>query len=176
MKRLLPFLLFTLLFSVSCKKLNKLTQFNIEYDETFVIPSSTGIGLPVSFLTPEIPSNSESQFAVNDTRKDLIESIMLTELTLTVNSPSSGNFNFLKSVRIFIKAEGLDELKVAWRENMEDTDAKSIALNVTCDDLQAYIKMDNFSVRVETVTDQVLSPDHEIKMHSVYFVDAKLIK
>lgn len=176
MKKLFPFILLVLLFSVSCKKLNKLTQFNIEYDETFVIPSSTGINLPTSILTPEIPSNSESNFAVNDTRKDLIENIMLTELTLSINSPSTGNFNFLKTVRIFLKADGLDEIKVAWKENMEDTDAKTIALNVACDDLQAYIKKDNFSIRVETITDQILSPDHEIDMHSVYFVDAKLIK
>jgi len=36
-------LLFTLL---GCKKIDKLTQFNVIIDETAVIPSSTGMNLP----------------------------------------------------------------------------------------------------------------------------------
>ena len=160
----------------SCKKLNKLTQFDIEFDSNFVIPSSTGINLPTSILTPDFPTNSESKFAVEDTRKDLIESISLKEMTLSVTSPSNGNFNFLKTIRIYIKAEGLDEVLIAYKENMGNTNSKSISLDLNCQNLREYIVKDEMDVRVETITDEVLSPDHEVNMHSVYFVDASLIK
>ena len=169
-------LLFLTLGFSSCKKLNKLTQFDIIYDSNFIIPSSTGINLPTNIITPDFPTNSESKFSVNDTRKDLIESIILKELTLTIQSPSNGNFNFLKTIRIFISAEGLDEILIAYKENMGNTNSTSISLELSCNDLQEYIKKDEFDVRVETITDEILSPDHEVSMHSVYFVDAKLIR
>jgi hypothetical protein len=61
----------------SCKKLNKLTQFDIVYDTDFTIPSSTGINLPTNIITPDFATNSESTLSINDTRKDLIERIIL---------------------------------------------------------------------------------------------------
>lgn len=82
----------------------------------------------------------------------------------------------MRTVRIYINADGLDEILVAYKEDMENTNSSSISLELTCNDLQEYIKKDEFDVRVETITDEILSPDHEVSMHSVYFVDAKLIK
>ncbi len=173
MKNLVPVLAVLLVSLSSC---NKLTQFDISYDTSFTISSSTGINLPTNIITPDIPSNSETQFEVNDTRKENIEEILLQELSLTITSPSNGTFNFLKTVRIFLNAEGLSEIKIANKENMTNTDSKTIQLDVVCVDLQEYIKKDNFSIRVETVTDEILSPDHEVDLNSVFFVDAKLIK
>ncbi|MEJ6491994.1 MAG: hypothetical protein QNL60_06005 [Flavobacteriales bacterium] len=59
---------------------------------------------------------------------------------------------------------------------MPNTNAKSITLELSCQNLREYIVSDEMDVRIETITDEVLSPDHEVAMHSVYFVDAKLLK
>lgn len=175
MKNLLLIFATLLTLLVGCKKINKLTQFDMEYNETVTIPSSTGINLPFNLFTPDVKSNSESTFAVNDTRKDLIEEIKLTQLDLTLTSPSNGDFKFLKSIEIFISADGLSEVKVAWKENISSSIGKYLELETTETDLQEFIKKDNFTLRVSTVTDEVLTSDQHIDVHSVFFVDAKIL-
>ena len=164
-----------LLVLFGCKKVDKLTQFDMEFNETAVIPSSTGINLPFNLFTPDVKTNSESTFAVNDTRKDLIEEIILTQLDLTLTSPPNGDLGFLKSIEIFINADGLSEVKVAWKENIPSNVEKYLDLETTNADLKEFIKKDEFSLRLSTVTDEVLASDHQINVHSEFFVDAKVL-
>ncbi len=162
-------------FILGCKKIDKLTQFNMEYNETVVVPSSTGISLPFNILSPDIETNSESTFAVNDTRKDLIETILLTQLDLTLTSPSNEDFSFLESVEIFISADGLNESRIAWKDEIQSNTENTLNLVVGNEDLKEYIKKDNFVLRLKTVTDEVITSDHHIEVHSVFFVDAKVL-
>jgi hypothetical protein len=164
-----------ILSSLGCQKIDQLTQFNMEYDETIVVPSSTGINLPFNILAPDVETNSASTFAVNDTRKDLIESILLTQLKLTLTSPPNEDFSFLESVEIYISAEGLNEIRIAWQDNIQSNSSNNLDLIVGNEDLKEFIKKDKFALRVKTVTDEVLSSDHEIDLHSVFFVDAKIL-
>ena len=97
----------------SCKTIDKLTQFNMSFNQTVVIPSSTGISLPIDLITPDIETNAESTFEINDTRKDLIEEIRLTSLTLTLNAPGNADFSFLESIRVFMNAPDLPEVEIA---------------------------------------------------------------
>ncbi len=160
---------------LGCKKIDKLTQFNIKYNETIVIPSSTGINLPFNILTPDVETNSESTFALNDTRKDLVEEIKLTTLELTITSPSNGDFSFLKSISVFISADGLSETKIAWKDNIPAGIGTVLNLDLTNIDLKEYIKKDTFALRLNTVTDELLTSDYHINVHSVFFVDAKIL-
>ena len=157
----------------SCKK-NRFTQFRINYEMVVEIPSSTGINLPFNIFTPETKTNSEAQFEVNNTRKDLIEQIILEGLELEINSPNNGNFNFLKSVELYISAEGLDDQKIAFKENLGNDNVRTIILETTNIDVQEYIKKDNFSLKLTTVTDEVTTSDYEIIIKSSFFIDAKL--
>lgn len=157
-----------------CNVIDKLTQFDMEFNETAVIPSSTGINLPFNILTPDIETNSESTFAVNDTRKDLIEEIILKTLDLKITSPSNADFSFLKSINLYISAVGLNEVKIAWKDNIP-SDATILNLDVTGVDLKEYIKADKFSLRLNTETDELLASDYHIDIHSVFFVDAKIL-
>jgi len=85
----------------------------MEYSQRATIPSSTGINLPFDIFTPEMETNSESKFSVNDTRKDLIEEITLTELELVIISPDTADFSFLNSIEVYISADGLEEIQIA---------------------------------------------------------------
>jgi len=158
-----------------CKLIDKLTQFDVEFNETVVIPASTGINLPLDFLTPDITTNSESTFAINDTRKDLVEEIRLKTLRLTHTSPSEGDFSFLKSVNVFISAEGLDEIKIAWKDNIPANVGKILFLDLADVDLKEFIKKDKFVLRLNTVTDELINSDQYIDVYSVFFVDAKIL-
>jgi hypothetical protein len=160
----------------SCKKLNKLTQFNLTYDESITIPANSAINLPFVIQTPDMTTNSESTFEVNDTRKDLIQEIKLTQMVLTINTPASGNYNFLKDIILYINADGLDEVKLAWQENIPNDNVKQLTLNVSNADIKEFIKKDQFNLRVVTTTDEVITTEYKIDLHYVLFVDAKLKK
>jgi hypothetical protein len=158
-----------------CKMIDKLTQFDMEFDETVVIPSSTGINLPFNILTPDIETNSESTFAVNDTRKDLIEEVILTSLDLTLTSPADADFSFLKSISIFISADGLSETRIAWKDDIPSVVGSVLNLETEGVDIKEYIMKDQFALRLNTVTDEVLTSDHQIDVHAEFYVDAKIL-
>lgn len=159
----------------SCKKVDELTKFNMDYNTSVVIPSSAGINLPFNVFSPSITSNSQATFEVNDTRKDLIEEILLKKLELRVDAPNGGDFSFLESIEIYINAQDLSELKVAWYNNVPDTQGSTLEIFTTDVDLKDYIKKDNFTLRVMTVTDEVITSDYEINVYSQFFVDAKIL-
>ena len=159
----------------SCDKLDELTKFDIAYNQRVTIPSSTGIDLPFDIITPEIETNSESKFEVNDTRKDLVEEIRLTELEMVIISPTEADFSFLNSVEVYISADGLEEILVASLDEVPDNAGNTILLNTADVDLKEYIKKDAFSLRLNTVTDELMSSNHEIDVNSTFFVDAKIL-
>ncbi len=158
-----------------CDKIDELTKFDIEYDQTVVIPSTTGINLPFDIYTPETETNSESEFEVNDTRKDLIEEIQLKKLELTITSPDAADFSFLESIEVYISAEDVEEIKIAWMDDVPETTSNKLQLDTSDMDLKEYIKKDKFNLRLNTVTDEVINQDHELDVNSTFFVDAKIL-
>ncbi len=160
---------------INCDKLDELTKFDIEYSQRATIPSSTGMNLPIDVFTPEMETNSESKFAVNDTRKDLIEEITLTVLEMVIISPDNADFSFLNSIEVYISADGLEEILIASLNEVPENAGNSIMLNTSDLDLKEYIKKDEFSLRLNTVTDELISTDHELEVKSTFFVDAKIL-
>ena len=155
----------------SCKKVDQFTQFNMDFNNEIIIPSTIGINLPINILTPEMETDSESTFELNDTRKDLIEEIRLTSLTLSLQSPNGADFSFLESISIYIKAQDLPEVEIAWSENIPENAGNQISLNVSGNDFKEYIKKDQFSLRVNTITDEIITADHIIDISSSYFIE-----
>ena len=99
----------------------------------------------------------------------------MTELKLTITTPVSGNFNFLKSIDIFINATGLTETRLAWKDLVPSNGVNILNLDLATIDLKEFIKQDTISLRVYTVTDEFLTSDYNINVHSVFYVDAKIL-
>ncbi len=176
MKKLVLVLLGVILTSTwSCKEVNKLTQFNMNYSDEITIPATLGIDLPIDIWTPNIPTNSTSTFESNNTHKDLIQKINLTKMNLTITSPASSTWDFLKKIEIYISADGLDDKKIAWLDDIPQTGLKSIDLTVSSDDLKEYIKKDEYKLETKTVTRQLVSHDTKVEIKSTFFVDAKIL-
>ncbi len=166
---ILPFVI------VQCNRLSEFTQFDLDYETTVEIPSTTGISLPFNVYTPPVETENESEFAVNDTRKDLIEEITLTSLDLTITQPERGDFRFLRSIEIYLSADSLDEVLIAWKDEVPRDIGKTLNLETSSDDLEEYIKKDAFNLRVNTRTDEIIESDHEILINAVFFVDARIL-
>jgi len=158
-----------------CKKLASLTQFNLNYDTKVTIPKTLGIDLPVNVLTPPVTTNSTSEFEVNNTRKNLIDSINLTQLRMTIPDTESETFDFLKNIEITISADGLPDKKIAWLDDIPKTGLKTIELNVAAGDLKQYIIKDSFKLKTKTTTRELISHDTDILIHCRFFVDAKIL-
>jgi hypothetical protein len=174
MKRIIT-LFITVCLLNSCDKLDELTKFDLAYDSMVEIKSSANLNLPFDVFTPDVETNSESEFEVNDTRKDLVEEIRLTKLSLNITSLNNQDFTFLESIEVFLSAEGLQEIRIAYIEDVPDTTGNSISLNLEDMDLKDYIKKDKVNLRLNTVTDKVLTNDVSITVQSIFFVDAKIL-
>ncbi|GAB5557329.1 MAG: hypothetical protein SchgKO_15420 [Schleiferiaceae bacterium] len=168
---------FTLLslFFLGCSKLDEFTQFSITYDSEVTIPAATPVDLPFNLITPPISTESGSAFSSNNTNKDLIETIFLTDFTLSLKTPEAGNFNFLETIEIYIEADNLPEIKLAWLDDIPNDGSRILELETTAQDLKSYIKKDEYSLRFATTTDEVLTQDHVIDVESIFFVDAKIL-
>lgn len=170
-----PLVLSLVFLTLGCDKIDELTKFDMDYNTSVVIESSVGVNLPFNVVTPQIETNSESEFAVNDTRKDLIEEIKLKSVDLTITSPEKEDFSFLESIEIYISAAGLDEILIASLEMIPENTGNVLQLDTVDTDLKEYIKKDEFSLRLNTVTDELIAADHYIDVNSVFFVDAKIL-
>lgn len=155
----------------SCEQLEDLLTFTISDNTTFTIEGVAGAPTPVNVPTPEITSNSSQEFENNNTRADLVKSIKLKELTLTIQSPEDFTFSFLKSLDIFISADGVEETRLAYKEDIPEENT-SIELETTEEKLDAYIKKDSYSLRFEAVTREAFSGDVTIKADMEYEVTA----
>lgn len=152
MKKIALILLITLAF-VGCRKL---LTFHIQYQSSFVIPSTTGIDLPINLPTPDQATQSEQTFEANDTRKDLVESILLNSLTLSITNPTGKTFSFLKSVDISIQGENLTATKIASAANIPANIGNVLTLETTQNNIAEHIKADQFKLLVTVVTDETL--------------------
>ena len=167
--------LLLLTINTSCEELNRLTVFELDYESNFTVASTTIVDIPISLETPPVPTNSESEFESNNTNSSLIESIQLKKLRLIVENPNDGDFNFLKEVRLFIDAEGLEEAEIAYAENLENQDSQIIELETTGVELKDFLKQDTFTLRAATTTDETINEDYNIKVDCVFRVDANIL-
>lgn len=175
MKNTLIVLIIFLLALSACEKIDNYTQFDLPYNTAVTIPATFGINLPFNIFTPDIETNSESVFEINDTRTDLIEEVKLTQISLNVINPVDGNFSFLKSITVYMSADGLSEIEIASKGSIPDNIGNLLVLDPIDIDFKEYIKKDKINLRVNTVTDQMLFNDYTIGVDCIFHVDAKIL-
>lgn len=96
-------------------------------------------------------------------------------MDLTIISSSDADFSFLNSIAIYLSAKGLDEIKVAWKDNIDGNPGNFIKQKLSPANLKDYLTKPEYSLSLNTITDEVITGDHKFNVHSVFFVDAKLI-
>lgn len=163
------------LFSASCKKISELTKFDLKYNTGTTIQAGIGALIPFDVNTPDIQTQTQDEFEGHNTGRNLIESVKLKEIKLSVISPEGENFDFLKSIEVYISANGQQEIKAAWKNNLPDAGAKEISLDCPDTNLKNYLMSDKYKLRLKTTTGKVLNHDVQIKIANVFRVDAKVL-
>jgi hypothetical protein len=167
--------LIVLMAGYACSEIDKILTFNIQNEANFSVPSTIGINTPFVVQTPDIQTNSTQEFANNNTKKDLVKDVRLSSLNLKITSPTNMNFGFLKSINLYISAEGVSEKKIAYLTDIPENVGSSIDLIPTDEKLDDIIKQDKYSIRTEVVTDKTFFQDIEIKAKMNFKVTADVL-
>lgn len=159
----------------SCKKLSNLTKFNVTYTTESTIQAGVATFLPFDVMTPSVTTESSSEFEGHNTAKNLIQSVKLNRLQLTITSPDGRTFDFLKNIEIYISSEGNEEVLLAQKDNIPDTQGAQLELDAGSAELKKYIMSDAFSLRLKVTTDKVINQDIKIKIASTFKIDANVL-
>lgn len=160
---------------VGCDTLNRLTQFNMTINSEWVFQSTLNLNLPIDLIVPDIETNASSTFEGEGTVADLVEDIQLESLTIQLTSPNSEDFSFLESLEVYIQTEGQIEQRIAFAEVISDNVGNTFELDVESVNLTAYVASETFSLRFNSVIDEIVSQDMTIAIAATFMVDAKLL-
>ena len=148
--------------TIACDTIDDLLTFYIEEEETIVVESNFPIGL-VAFDPINVPTNSEATFKNNRTRAELVKDVTLDKLTLTtVDTAAAVDFDFLKSIEIFVEADGLDEVRVAYLTEVP-LNVKTLTAELTNAKLDEYLKKEAYTIRTRAVLRNTVVKDIDIK-------------
>ncbi len=174
MKNRILIICLVILSSISCKEVDKLTEFNMDFNTQVTFPATPVSNIPVSISSPSIPTNSSTVFSNRETRQDLIEEITLSKMDLNVIAPAGNNLDFFQSIEVFMSASDLPEVSIASKMNIPDG-LSILVLEPSGANIKDYIKKADFSLRFAITTDEVTTQDHDLGIEMTYFVDAKLL-
>jgi hypothetical protein len=161
---LLPLLALLTLGVFSCKKIDKLLTFEISDTENFKIPATPIVGgLPVTLNLPVPVTNKASEsFSNQGTRADLVKDVTLTKLTLTITDPTTENFNFLKSIEIFIGTDQNDMVPLASLADVP-MGVTSIELQPSGTKLDKYLKAPSYTLYTKVTVRQATTREITVK-------------
>jgi hypothetical protein len=159
------------LVALSCSVIDDLLTFSIDNQTTVTIPSGFPVNTAFELITPDITSNSSSEFENNNTKAELVKDVRLKELKLTVTNPANKSFSFLKSIRMYISTNDNDEIELAFLTDINST-SNTIDLTCTSEKLDKYIKAPSFRLRISAVTKETITQDIAVKAAMKFQVTA----
>jgi hypothetical protein len=171
------FALFLLLLSASgCKKIEDLLTFQINDSSSFQVPA-TGVFSTALLSLPgaTVNSSSSSTYSANNTSADRVQDVTLDRLTLTVTDPAGQNFDFLKSVSIYIASDAAGTNKTLLASlNPVPTGQTTITLNPSGNKLDAYLRNGSYTLFTDVTMAQPLRQNTTLRADSRFNVKAKL--
>ncbi len=174
LKLLIIPVLFSMLFT-NCKLIDGWTQFEIDYSAFATLPQDLNINQSEDVYPSVIEADLKAKVENEGSSIDKIESVELTDLNLRISSPTGKDFQFLNSVALYMNAEGLDEIKVAWKDDVPVTIGDVLSLNTSSSDLTDYLVKEVVTLRLNTVLNQGIAQDYQIGIDVTFLVDAKIL-
>lgn len=175
-KHYLLLLAFLLLGAGSCKKIVSLLSFQVSDSSTFTVPGTlfiTGATLNIPVVT--VTSTSQSTYKNNNTSAEYVQDVALDRLTLTVTNPSTQNFDFLKSISIYIATDAAGSNKVLLASLAAvPTGQTSISLTPAGNKLDLYLKSNSYTLTTTAELAQTLRQNTDVRADSRFNVHANL--
>lgn len=147
----------------------------MKYNCETTIESGVATALPFDIFTPEITTQSESEFGGHNTNKNLVQSIKLKQMKLKIVSRSNRGFDFLNDIDLYLSAEGEEDILVAWKHDIADNVGNELVLEPGTEELKAYLIKDKYRIRLKVTTDKVINEDIQVTVNSVFRVDANVL-
>jgi hypothetical protein len=161
---------------ISCRKIkddvNELVQFDINYTTLQTIPaSSVSVSGPADFTTPNIPTQSASTFKSYNTSAEMIEEIKMTKFAIT---NQSGNLDFLKSISVYVRATGLNNVLVATKSEIPHG-ATSVSCDMSGANIRQHIFKDSISFKISVTVNNIPSSSQVLKLDQTVHVKGKIL-
>ena len=172
MRKLLLTLVFLGTLASCTKLLDSLTTFRFTRNATFFMPSAATLGVPINVNSTEVLTSHENEFSNNNTSIEKVDYIKVVAMNLQIISPTTGIFNFLKSIKLNISADGLPDKVIAEKMDIQDEGLKKLDIDVSADDLKPYLTGEKYKLKIEAITDEVLLSDYDIKTEATFEVKA----
>ncbi|MFD1604890.1 hypothetical protein ACFSJW_05805 [Flavobacterium artemisiae] len=169
--KLIALTMFLSLFLTSCDAVDDLLSFTISNNASIKIKSTSPINLPAEIITPEVTTNSSSEFENNKTKASLVKDVKIRSLKLSISDPSDKTFTFLKSIHLYISTTDSNEIELAYQDNINST-SNSIDLICTDKKLDEYIKANSYKIRTKVTLKETLTKDVTVKADMKFKVTA----
>lgn len=118
-----------------------------------------------------VTSNSKESFENNNTKANLVKDVILKRLTLTITDPATENFNFLKSIKIFIGTAESDKVLLASLDNVP-MGVSAIELVSGNSKLDKYIKASSYTLYTEVSIRSSVAKELTVRADSKFRVTA----
>ena len=166
----LAIILFTV---ISCGALKHVTFYD-DFHETVTVPQQTLATGTNTITTPNIPTNVSTQLRQNNTSSDLVQSVRLETMTLTITAPQGQNFSFLQDIQVFILTDSLPAVEVAHRSNIVSS---SDTLNMDIDgaELKPYLISNSFKMKFITTNSKVTLTTTTLDVYLRFRFEANLL-
>lgn len=165
-----------LLGASGCQKIASLLSFEVNDSSSFTIPG-TNILLGSTLTLPgfTVSSTSQSTYSNNNTSADYVQDVTLDRLTLTVTNPSTQNFDFLKSISLYIATDAAGANKVLLASlPAVPTGQTSLSLNPAGNKLDRYLKSPSYTLFTTAELAQTLRQNTDVRADSRFKVHANL--
>ncbi|MFD2720580.1 hypothetical protein ACFST9_17800 [Hymenobacter monticola] len=165
-----------LLGASSCKKIEDLLTFQINDSTSFQVPA-TGVFSTTLLSLPgaTVNSSSSNTFSANNTSADRVQDVTLDRLTLTATDPAGQNFDFLKSVSIYIASDASGTNKTLLASlNPVPAGQTTITLTPSGNKLDAYLRNGSYTLFTDVTMAQPLRQNTTLRADSRFNVKAKL--
>lgn len=177
-----PILFATLILAlfVSCKKTKEIFDipFNYTANNDFTLPkvADQEHAVPdsmVSITTPDITNTAPDEFKKNNANINSIKSVSIQQINLSILAPSTQNFSFLKSIKIYLGSQGKVERLIATKDDINTISPAPTSLSLAPEnaDIAEYIKSPTYYFKIQMVLVKTYTQDiplhSEIKFHVV---------
>lgn len=122
-------------------------------------------------ITSDNISTDAPEFAQYNTSLDKISAAKLKSLKITINNPATEDWSFANSASLYLKGNGLDEVKIASKMSI-DQSSNIIECDVEDVEVVEHIKSGGFTLRTEFEIDEQLVSDVDVQVDMTYEVTA----
>ncbi len=175
MKRIVAVLSLAIICLASCKKADKVAQFTVTDKTELKIVAGAAAQSPFDLYTPPVFSQASKELTFNNSKVEMLESVILKEFRMVISQPLGKSWEFLKNIEVYIDADQLPEKKIAFEAEIPDHINTTLLLKTEDVQLTEYLKKGTYIIKTRLITDQDIAQDIDVIITTKFAVDAKVL-